>query len=142
MAIDTLLGGNPWAGSTITYSFFNGGYYYGNETGVGPVSAAVRANVRYILHNLIEPLINVRFVEVPDTSNSFGTIRYLASNTGLAPAYAYLPTTSWIAGDVHLNRAKDNAYDIDGFQRGIGYYGFWTLIHETLHALGLKHPGK
>ncbi|HHP7230513.1 MAG TPA: M10 family metallopeptidase C-terminal domain-containing protein [Xenococcaceae cyanobacterium] len=137
--LDALIGSYPWPGNTITYSFFDGGNYYGTET-AWEVSNTVKNNVRYIIENYIEPLIDVDFVEVSDAGNSYGTIRYMLSD---APnyAYAYLPSNSAVGGDVHLNPNQDNASTTNGFQGGFGTHGFTTLIHETLHALGLKHPG-
>lgn len=70
--IDSLLSGSKWNTTTITYSFFSGGSYYGSETGASPLSEAVKNNVRNILENYIEPFINVNFVEVPDSANSYG----------------------------------------------------------------------
>ena len=142
--IDALIGSLPWQENTITYSFYDGGSYYGTET-VGEVSNTVKSSVRYIIENLIEPLVNVNFVEVPDTGNNYGQVRYMLSSgqPGNSDfyAYAYLPSNSAIGGDVHLNPNRDNASTNGGFQRGFGSHGFETLMHETLHALGLKHPG-
>jgi Ca2+-binding RTX toxin-like protein len=137
--LDALVQGNKWLGTTITYSFFDGGFYYGNEA-VGQVSNTIKNSVRYILENLIEPFINVNFVEVSDAGNNYGQVRYMLSN-GPDYAYAYYPMNSAIGGDVHLKPAFDNSFTSDGFQGGFGTHGFMTLIHETLHALGLKHPG-
>ncbi len=138
--INALLSGYKWSNNTITYSFFAGGYYYGSETGVSAVSTAIKNNVRNILENYIEPLINVDFVEVADNSSSYGQIRYMFSN-GPDYAYAYYPFDSDdIGGDIHLNPNYDHGYD-NGFRGSPGTEGFMTLIHETLHALGLKHPG-
>lgn len=142
--LDALLKGTKWSGNTITYSFYDGGSYYGTET-VGEVSNTIKNNVRYIIENLIEPLVNVNFVEVSDAGNNYGQIRYMLSSgqPGNSDfyAYAYLPSNSAIGGDVHLNPNRDNAWTNTGFQRGYGSHGFETLMHETLHALGLKHPG-
>jgi Ca2+-binding RTX toxin-like protein len=137
--IDSLLSGYKWQSNTITFSFFNGGKYYGTET-VSPVSDAVKQNVRYILRNIIQPLINVNFVEVSDSETSYGQIRYMSSNNARY-AYAYYPTGTNQAGDVLLNPDFDHNLDTNGFQGGVGTHGFMSLIHETLHALGLKHVG-
>ncbi len=143
--IDALLSGYKWNGKTITYSFFKGGSYYGTETGVSEVSEPIKQNIRLILKRYIEPLINLDFVEVPDTESNYGQIRYMFSNGPSdddAYAYAYFPLDLFsgqlndIGGDVHLDPADDR-----DFQAGPGTYGFETLVHETLHALGLKHPG-
>ena len=91
--VNALLGGYKWDSTTITYSFFSGGSYYGSETGVSSVSNQVKASVRHVLENLIEPLINVNFVEVSDSSSSYGQIRYMVSD-GPSYAYAYYPLSS------------------------------------------------
>ena len=137
--INALLADKKWVGNTITYSFFDGGYYYGAET-AWEVSDTIKNSVRYILENIIEPFINVDFVEVSDAGNNYGTLRYMLSN-GPDYAYAYSPNNSSVGGDVHLNPNQDNAWTSGSFQGGFGSHGFMTLIHETLHAIGLKHPG-
>ncbi|MBW4551818.1 MAG: M10 family metallopeptidase C-terminal domain-containing protein [Aphanocapsa sp. GSE-SYN-MK-11-07L] len=146
--IDTLLGEYKWGVTSLTYSFYAGGPFYGSETGLATVSDAVKTNLRFILQNVVSPLINIDFVEVADSPSSYGQIRYLNS-TSPSYAYAYYPystdanqgNSSDLAGDVFLNPSYDNSNDTNGFQGGIGNHGYLTLIHETLHALGLKHPG-
>ena len=149
--IDALLGGNKWGVNTITYSFYDdatSGRYYGGERGVREVSETVKENVRYILENIYESVIDVDFQEVNDTANSYGLLRIMLSDD---PNYAYargpfaydynVGNAQDTAGDVHLKPSYDNAKDTNGFQGGPGTHGFMTLIHELAHALGLKHPG-
>jgi Ca2+-binding RTX toxin-like protein len=148
--IDAVLNGYKWGTKTITFSFYDDDIpnsYYGNEQ-VSEVSEGIKTNVRTILKNLIEPFVNLKFVEVQDTQSAYGLIRYhLTSMTGYA--YAYYPTSTDynqgsrndIAGDVHLSTQNDKNDNFNGFQSGLGSHGFLTLIHETLHAIGLKHPG-
>ncbi|MDJ0662712.1 MAG: Calx-beta domain-containing protein, partial [Crocosphaera sp.] len=147
--IAAVLGGYKWGVTTITYSFYSGGNYYGDEQGVRPVSEAIKKSVRDFLENIIEPLINVNFVEVNDSPTNYGLLRYLlADDPGYA--YAYYPFSTDTnqgnsndrAGDIFFNTRYDiPTTDTDGFQGGPGTHGYTTLIHETLHALGLKHPG-
>ena len=149
--IDGLLSSSPFQyywntsnnGGIITYSFYQNtsGSYYGTEA-VSEVSNAVKSSVRNILAHL-STYINVRFVEVADTATSYGVIRYMYSDGGGNSdfyAYAYLPGSSAITGDVHLNRDFESD-PVNAFSQGYGSYGYTTLIHETLHSLGLKHPG-
>jgi hypothetical protein len=130
-------------GGVITYSFYraSAGAYYGEER-VSEVNEAIKTSVRSILQNL-ETYVNLRFVEVAETANQWGALRYMFSNGGDNGgnyyAYAYYPWMNDIGGDVHLNPNWDNTYA--SFSRGPGTDGYTTLIHETLHALGLKHPG-
>lgn len=140
--IDAVLGGYKWDVTNVTYSFYDGGSYYGSESSPTPVSTAVRENVRTILTSIISPLVNLTFTEVPDSASSFGMIRYLCSSS--APyAYAHYPSGGNTAGDVVLNPSFDvaNASNTNSFRNGIGSHGFQAIIHETCHALGLKHPG-
>lgn len=129
--IKALLSGSKWSGSTITYSFFDG-----RKKNLSELTPAIKDNVRNILENIIEPLINVNFVEVADRGNG-GLLRYMFDTKVKSGGYAYYPQPPFLpfGGDVHLspNNASDFADTIS--------YGFETLIHETLHALGLKHPG-
>jgi hypothetical protein len=149
VAIDALV--NPdglyWdtSGSqgVITYSFYNAqsGAYSGTEK-VSEVNDNIKASIREILKNL-ESYIDQRFVEVADTATSEGVIRYMFSDGGSYPdfyAYSYFPWMDAIGGDVHLNPIWD-ARSSGSFSKGAGTHGYTTLIHETLHALGLKHPG-
>jgi hypothetical protein len=146
--IDTLLGGSKWDSNTITYSFYsnskyNGQYYNSGETGVGEVSEAVKNNVRTILSD-ISKYINITFQEVIEensvTGQVYGQIRYILSNQP-DYAYAYYPGNSNISGDIFLRDNYDNNTTTNGFQTIPGNHGYMTLIHETGHALGLKHPG-
>ena len=142
--IDALLTGSSWdSPSTISYSFLTSdaaSSYYGSET-VSELSGAVIGNVRTIIENVIEPLIDVNFVEVADSASSYGQIRYMFSNeAGYAYAYDPFSSTNPLAGDVHLSPDFESD-SVNGFSGNPGSYGFETLIHETFHALGLKHPG-
>jgi hypothetical protein len=143
--INALLGTCQWTpGSTITYSFYSdavfGGAYYGAEQ-VSEVSAGIKANVRAIMPTL-GTLMNLTFVEVPETSANIGRIRFMKSPSP-SYAYAYYPCSTSVfsqSGDVLLNTAYDRLGDTNGFQNQAGYHGYTTLIHEIGHALGLKHP--
>lgn len=150
--IDGLSSGYKWGTRNITYSFYAGGSYYGSESRPTPVSAAVKENVRYILNQVIAPIIDVTFTEVPDSASSYGLLRYLCSSSA-SYAYAYLPTgldtnngsQMDVVGDVVFNPSNDvigtdfNSKN-NSFQSGPGSHGFSAIIHETGHALGLKHP--
>ena len=103
LRIATVLAGYKWGVSTITYSFFSGGSYYGSERGTVPVSDAVKKSVRDFLENTIESLINVNFVEVSDSASNYGLIRYLAAQDP-DYAYAYYPTSA----DFNQGNSSDN----------------------------------
>lgn len=128
-------------GGVITYSFYQptANPYIGRET-VSEVNGAVKRNVRQMFSQL-ETMLNVRFVEVDETDSQVGAIRYMVSDGEgeLFYAYAYFPGNG-TGGDVHLSAGPANDTE-DGFASEMGSYGYRSLLHETLHALGLKHPG-
>ena len=135
--IDSLIYTAKWTSKTITYSFFDGGSYYGSEGNVRPITDKMKGYLRDILEGL-ERYIDVDFVEVSDAGNNYGQIRYMFSD-GPSTAYTKVPykyQTSPKAGDIHFNPSKTS-----DFNAGPGAYRYETLVHETLHALDLKHPG-
>ncbi|MGK7937440.1 MAG: M10 family metallopeptidase [Xenococcaceae cyanobacterium] len=135
--IDSLIYPAKWTSKTITYSFFDGGSYYGSEGNVKPITDEMKGYLQDILESL-ERYIDVDFVEVSDTENNYGQIRYMFSD-GPSTAYTKVPykyQTSPKAGDIHFNPSKTS-----DFNAGPGSYRYETLVHETLHALDLKHPG-
>jgi Calx-beta domain len=132
-------------GGKITYSFLSdaaAGSYYGSET-VSEVSDGVKDNVRSILTSL-ESSLNVDFVEVQDSATNYGVLRYMfsdgPSSVG-AYAYAYYPAsnTDELSGDVHLSQNFESDPN-SSFSGSPGNFGYQVIIHETFHALGLKHP--
>ncbi len=143
--VNSLLSGSYWTlqpSRILTYSFYEdsifNGSYYGSETGVKEVSEAVKNNVRQVLA-WMETVLNIDFQEVTETATSYGTLRYmLSSNPGYA--YAYYPSGHVLGGDVHLKNTYQENTTSNGFERAPGNHGYMTLIHETGHALGLKHP--
>lgn len=143
--IEALLSSSKWNNSnTITYSFYEddifAGEYYGRETNVREVSNKVKENVREIF-NWLETIVEIDFVEVAETNtNTYGQIRYMLSDSP-SYAWAYYPSQySDIGGDVHLKGSYDNQSNTNGFQNDPGKHGYLSLIHETFHALGFKHP--
>ncbi len=98
---------------------------------------------------LWDDLVSISFVETTDIAAA--DIRYGNANTGSSSqAYAYLPFGTiyddpeggWsnlqdLGGDVWVNRTLANNFS----PLGPSYYGAFTLLHETGHALGLSHPG-
>lgn len=81
----------------------------------------------------IEAVCHVRFIEVPDTSAS--TLRYAVSDApnqyGFA-GFAFFPSNSEHAGEVFIGTRQAAPEWAD--------YLPCLMLHETLHALGLKHP--
>jgi FG-GAP-like repeat/RTX calcium-binding nonapeptide repeat (4 copies) len=118
--IDALLQGSKWNKSTITFGF------------AAEIGVEIRNNVRAIFDTLTR-IVNLNFVE----STGAGDIHYSFRND-TKYAEAQYPKNG---GDVFLNPEFDHANTSSGFRGGVGTHGFFSLLHETLHALGLKHPG-
>lgn len=150
--IDAMLfpnGSNIWTGKTVTYSFLDrsavSSYYYSpDRNAISEMSDELKGVIRTIIEEKVEPYVNLDFVEVNDSANSYGDIRYMLHNKSGYYAYAYASPASIhseITGDIHLAAEDENSNSTYGFLSGEGSYGYRAIIHETLHAIGLKHPG-
>ncbi len=132
---------NVQPGGTLTFSFYETGstLYGSTPTGISEVPDAVKDNIRGIM-SAMERFIAIDFVEVADSSSTYGQLRFM-NDTGTSYAYAYYPSTwgSGAAGDVHLNPSYNNTGS-NGWASAPGNHGYQALWHEIGHALGLKHP--
>ncbi|MDP3139092.1 MAG: M10 family metallopeptidase [Burkholderiaceae bacterium] len=143
-----LLTGFRWYGRTdpatqrmvITYSFGERGTSPRQSTYAAPFLATLqeftpadREATRAVLSH-IESVAQIKFIEVPDAGSQSAMIRYaysdLPNQMGFS-GYSFYPMGD-AGGDVWLGSA----------QRGPEWDGYRTalILHETLHALGLKHP--
>lgn len=149
-SIDGLLTNRAWGG-TITYAFPASFADYGNyptspfpyeQSSFQPVPASVRTAATFALEGLnrasagfsLEGFTNAAVVA---GAASTSTIRYglTALNVNGYDAYASGPSNSPRAGDVWLKASShQNAV--------AGNKAWFDVIHETGHALGLKHPNE
>ena len=140
--------------TTITYSFSGTSDLHLFDDSYDPdtvvykthaFSVAQQAAVKLALEQ-ISNVADVTFVEVAETAAEVGTIRYgftdFLSENNSGSAFAYTPSSSPRSGDIwfKVNSNKlQKAGGIDvAFERGTDHM-FKTLLHETGHALGLKH---
>ncbi len=135
--IDGLLMGAKYQtpAQTLTYSFppYNSLSISDNGNLLRTASAEFQNAVRYQLNELSH-LINVNFQEVSGAGET-GDIRYSVASApmGGSAGYAYYPGAT-----ARVVISPD--YDWDNSGSFESNYGWMTLLHETGHALGLKHP--
>jgi VCBS repeat-containing protein len=135
--IDGVLNGVRWGVTSLTFSFpTSSSYYeYTGESGNNfkAFTAVQRESVRDVLANYAA-VSNLTFSEVTETSTQHATLRYAESDS-TGTAWGYYPSTSSQGGDTWFNNSK-HYYD----NPVVGNYAYLTMLHETGHALGLKHP--
>lgn len=142
--IDSLTYGIKWdgglgTGTVLTYSFgtadsvYLPDYPYGAPyEGFGELSDAQKDAVRLALEYWSD-VANITFTEVTDSDTVAGDLRFAFSDDANPTAYAYLPTTHPAGGDIWI-------YDAPYYQDlSVGTYGYFTILHEIGHALGLTH---
>jgi serralysin len=138
--IDGLLDGTKWAVNSFTFSFptrasfYQSGYGDGEPlNNFGALNTAQQAAVRSAL-TLDATVANISFHEIAETATQHADLRYAQSDAP-STAWGYYPSPIPEGGDVWVSNASgwyDNPIK--------GSYGYATFIHETGHALGLKHP--
>ena len=138
--IDGLLSGMKWAVTSLTYSFPTGVSFYGASYGSGEPTNNFEAFAATQLVAVRKALAayasvsNLTFTEVTETSTTHGALRYAESDT-VGTAWGYYPSVAEAGGDMWFNNSN-NYYD----NPVVGNYAYLTILHETGHALGLKHP--
>lgn len=144
-----LVAGSKWSSedratskTVITYSFASPGTSTFSDA-YGPLgfqstahefSDADKVLTRDLLSK-VAAVCNVEFVEVADNATECGVLRYAYSdqpnNMGYT-GYAFFPSASALGGDIWIG-SKQATADWDFYRPDL-------ILHETLHALGLKHP--
>jgi len=142
--VDGVLSGFAWSGGSITYAFPDSkkDYHYAGEkdNNFGVVSNKIKAAAEFILDTSYGSKANDGFavegftgLHISKGIDSKSTIRYAESSSADPTAYGYYPNSGESGGDIWYGHSfnYDNAIS--------GNYEFATTIHETGHALGLKH---
>lgn len=158
VTLDALQSGYKWGGApgtpaTVSFSFpwANGASaYFGGYKGAAYSSEDEPSAARHFGLNAVQQsatasalqawanVANINFEQVADTSTNVGDIRLAftsAKSVQDAWAYASYPNAAWpVGGDVWINAqfGSDTNWSV-------GSYDFYSLIHETGHAIGLKH---
>jgi Tryptophan-rich Synechocystis species C-terminal domain/Bacterial Ig-like domain/Peptidase M10 serralysin C terminal/Bacterial Ig domain/RTX calcium-binding nonapeptide repeat (4 copies) len=142
--VDYVDSGMKWATGNLTYSFptsasfyvgMNGSAYGSGEENVGfkAFNAVQQAATTSIL-NMYSQVANVTFTQIAETSTQSATLRYAGSSQP-STAWGYYPSSMPEGGDAWFN--STNGWYANPV---VGNYGWLTIIHETGHLLGLKHP--
>lgn len=142
--IDGVLEGHRWNSSVLTFAFPDqkSDYSYAGEKnhGFGDVETHIKAAVRYTLEQSFGGAANDGFsvegftkLKIAEGSDAGSVLRYANSTSANPTAYAYYPSAQERGGDVWFG----NQYPYENAK--MGNYYFATVIHETGHALGLKH---
>ncbi len=127
--------GSGTGGITLTYKFFTAlPTYYTAGMSEGKNFQAFNGQMKAATERILDQLesfTNITFVETGGTSQLGFAQASLPSGVG---AWAYYPTTHPLGGDVWTNNIYSST------QTPVeGNYGFYTLMHEIGHALGLQH---
>src|SRR5215467_9677254 len=112
---------------------YGGSYGAEPTTNFKPFTAIQQAAVTSALA-MYASVSNLTFTQITESSTQTATLRYAESNSP-STAWAYYPSTSAEGGDAWFNNSS-HWYD----NPIAGNYAWLTIIHETGHALGLKHP--
>ncbi|WP_207103137.1 M10 family metallopeptidase [Paracoccus shandongensis] len=143
--IDGLLAGSRWADGYVTYSFPDAASDYGAGypealTNFQQVNAAQQLAAHFALNSVaytqpasaagfsVEGFTNLTIDFT--TADGSATMRY-ANTSDPGTAYAYYPSNGSTGGD--------SFYGNSGRTPVMGNYHWHTMLHETGHALGLKH---
>src|SRR4029079_336447 len=112
-----------------------GGAYGSGEQNAGfkAFNAVQQAATTSIL-TMYSQVANVTFTQITESASQSATLRYAGSSQP-STAWGYYPSTSPEGGDAWFN-STGSWYT----NPVIGNYGYLTIIHETGHLLGLKHP--
>lgn len=134
---DDLNTGYTWGTNNLTFKFLTSlpSYYSQNDDEANNFQAfntQMKTATRSIL-NMLETFTNVHFTEVTGSTSSQVTFGQATLPTSVG-AWAYYPGGSSYSGDVWTN----NYYSATTTPTE-GNYGFYTLMHEIGHALGLQH---
>jgi serralysin len=133
--IDALVAGNKFAGLALTFGFpTSRADYEANYTDTAvdtfsPVNDNIKTAARYAF----DFVTNLTALTVTETNTPSEATFRLGMSTKPTTAYAYYPTSTDVGGDSWYGQSA--SFPIA--QKG--NYGWYTVLHELGHNLGLAH---
>lgn len=131
--VQALVKGINWTGNTgqsvnVSYNF-NTSFFSSN-------SSAFNASQHQAAQQALQAWANVANIRFSETSDANASIALRQAD--LAPGVAGVTTTSYSG-----SRMNHSEVNVDVAQNGYfpGGSAYFTLLHETGHAIGLKHSG-
>lgn len=126
-----VLAGSQWSDKTITWSAPSGAYGYVTLTPAGqaPIFTAFSSQDVQQAQSFFDYLSSIIDLKFSFTATAQSDVRMGYENMTVG-GYAYYPPN----GSLYISDTEI------GTLSTAGSYGYLTLIHETGHALGLKHP--
>jgi len=118
----------------ITYSFMTQAPVFGGEGGIGFV--AFNAQQQQVLRDILYVLQQQTGLSFSEVAGDGGQLRFGINQQANTRGYSYLPDA--YKGDA---RAGDVWLDVEtGNVMKPGQEGYYVLLHELGHALGIQHP--
>lgn len=138
---DKLLSGNVWSnnknGITLKYNFWNSlpSYYSASDDEANGFTSftSLMKTASVKVFNMIETFTNITFQETTVESQTHIGMAQASLPSGVG-AWAYYPHVHPLGGDVWTNKTSVTNSNVTE-----GKYGFYALMHEVGHALGLQH---
>ncbi len=140
--VSHLLSNREWVDATLTFSFPDASSDYGPSAGsygsgeayngFASPTEAFKDQMRAALA-MVTSLTGLVFLELTGVNDKDATLR-IGLTDSTATGFAYLPRELSESGDMWFSTSQSK-FD----EALVGSYGFFTILHELGHALGLKH---